>query len=242
MNDEILIQEFETIKSQGWIKLNNQGYGSAGLLFERLLGISSNKLRHPDYFGIEIKTKYSKKEEYLSLYNLNPKSSNDYTIKYLVNNYGYKDKISNYKILNINLSCNYFKKTDKYMFKLNVDEIEKKMFLYIYDLNKQLIDSSIYWDFEDIIEKTTEKCTKLGFIQAERKVLNQERYVKYNTIRIYEYMESNKIIEELRKGTIRVCFKIGVHRTGEYQGEPNSHGTAFEIKVADLEKLFKRTY
>lgn len=56
-----LNKKFLDIKKKGWVKSIIDGNSSVGRTFETLLGNSENSLEIPDYNGIEIKTKTSKK-------------------------------------------------------------------------------------------------------------------------------------------------------------------------------------
>ena len=70
-----LKEKLNEIKSMGWIPYEQNNYGNVGLKLEKLLKINSENFEIPDYKNeVEIKTKVSKKESKISLFNATPDS------------------------------------------------------------------------------------------------------------------------------------------------------------------------
>ena len=102
-----LKEKLNEIKSMGWIPYEQNNYGNVGLKLEKLLKINSENFEIPDYKNeIEIKTKVSKKESKISLFNATP-DSYLFEIKRIHKLYSYADKNnSDYKILNQEIVSN----------------------------------------------------------------------------------------------------------------------------------------
>ena len=142
------------IDNNKWIKAIGKGSASVGITLETLLGKEIENFEIPDYHGIEIKTKYSLSEEYLTLFNATP-DSYLFEIKRITNEYGYPSKdLPNYKVLNIGVLGNRKTKLpSNYYFKLSVDWTRKNVILNIYDKNLKLIDNKCAWSFQMLKEK-----------------------------------------------------------------------------------------
>lgn len=64
----------EIINNNKWVKAIGKGSSSVGITLESLLGKERENFEIPDYYGIEIKTKYSTWEEYVTLFSAVPDS------------------------------------------------------------------------------------------------------------------------------------------------------------------------
>ena len=83
-----LIQKINFIINMGWIKSKGNGYGACGYTLEKLLNISTNNFEIPDYHGVELKTKVSKKNANISLLGAAP-DSYLFIVKDMLDKYGY---------------------------------------------------------------------------------------------------------------------------------------------------------
>ena len=104
------ISIFQELKNKAitnkWVEGKSKGFGDAGITLEAILGKERENFELPDYQGIEIKTKYSTKESYITLFTAVP-DSYLFEIKRIVREYGYPD--SNYpefKVFNLSLYGN----------------------------------------------------------------------------------------------------------------------------------------
>lgn len=235
-----LKRKFINIKDKGWIKSIRSGNTGIGMTFEYLLGIEENNLEISDYNGIEIKTKRNYSNSYTTLFNYTPEGKHYHEIERLKNIYGYPDKDNkNYKILNNSIYSNI--RTwigTKYQFKLNVDKVNQKIYLCIFDSEGTLIEKNVYWDFDIIKEKLYRKVKTIAFISALRKFINKEEYFKYYKMTIYSFKDFDTFINLIEKGIIRITFKIGVFKTGKRTGQIHDHGTGFDIKEKDMHLLY----
>jgi len=236
-----LKNKFEAIKKLGWIKSIRKGSTGIGATFEKLLGVNENSFEIPDFNGIEIKTKRNYSNSFTSLFNYSPEGKYSYEIEKIKDKYGYPDKIiKNYKVLNKSFYCNTKIRVSNYYFILKVNRKSKKIILNIIDLYGNLLENDIYWDFDEIKEKLNRKLHFLAFVNASRKIVNNDEYFKYYKMDLYELKNFETFITLFEKGIIRITFKMSIFRDGTKIGQLHNHGTSFDIKEEDLSKLFNR--
>ena len=233
-----LNNKFLEINRMGWIRSRRKGFTGIGYTFESLLGKNEDSLSLPDFKGIEIKTHRKNSFSYISLFNYNPIGDSSYELLRLFNNYSYlhpKDK--NIRFLCANVFCNYVKDVGmNYKFSLKVDELEKKVFLLVYDRCGNLIEKNSYWSFETLKEKLFTKMRFLAYVEANCKVWNGCEYFKYDKITFYTLKDFDSFINLIKIGKIRVSFFI----SGAACGTDciNTHGASFSIKTENLNLLF----
>ena len=236
-----LLEEFKTISKKEWIKGINTFTNSAGLTFESLLDKNADSMYFPDYQGIEIKctqrfsrypiTLFSSAFDGPSLYEMN-----EILNKYGKNDFIYKDK----KILNATLSCN--KKSlvnSKYYFKLDVDEMEKKLYLSVYDLKYNLIERNSFINFKTLKTKLEIKLSTLALIWASKKEIYNHPYFRYYKMIIYKLISFDKFIELLKEDIIMVDICGRVSRSGSEVGRQRNKNLVFKISKDNINRLFK---
>lgn len=240
-NIKELIKKYEKIQNR-WFPCNIKGNGGCGRLFESLLGCFENNIDIADYNGIEIKTKYGKNHEYLTLFSCKPEGPHILELQRLQNSYGYPDKkIPKYKILNNSVYCT--SKTiiaNRFIFILTVNERLEMIFLNILTLDLKLIEKCVFWRFDDLKEKIERKIKYLAIIKSEKKFHNNNIYYKYNQINIYKIKPFETFIKLLKEDVIRLDLKINVYKSGKYLGKTHDHGTSFSIKEKEIEKLYEK--
>jgi hypothetical protein len=237
-----LESKFKEIKELGWVKSIQKGHGGIGVTFEDLLGIENNSLEIPDYNGIEIKTKRDYSKSFITLFNMTPTGKYYHEIERLLNEYGYPDiNDTKFKVLNNSVISN--RRTcigTNYQFMLKVDKIERKIYLCIFDKLGYLIEKNIYWDFDLIKEKLYRKMKIIALISATRKFINKDEYFKYYKMEIFYLKDFETFINLIEDGIIRINFKIGVFKNGKRIGQIHDHGTSFNIKKEDFNKLYNK--
>lgn len=236
-----LFKRFLEIRQLGWIEGQKNNYGSAGIIFEKLLNKNWTNFEIPDYNEIEIKTKSSLKEKYITLFSAVPDSFL-FEIKRLVNEYGYPDsQYPQFNIFNLDIySYKYKKSNSNYFFKLEVDDISKNVVLNIYNQKYELIDNNIKWSFDVLKEKLYRKLSKLAIIEVDKKYIDDQVYFKYQKINFYRLTNFEKFLELIKKGKIRMVFKIGIYKRENNLGKIYDHGSAFSIKKDNLDDLFQK--
>ena len=241
MNNNIkeLKQQFNIIRKMEWIPSIEEGKGSPGFTFERLLNKEKENFEIPDYLGIEIKThKYWSKSN-TTLFNATPDGTYLFEIKRIKEKYGYPDKIlKDCKVLHGSVDAISIKNIGyKYAFKLEIDYKKEIVYLCVYK-NNILIDKKSYWTFQLLKEKLERKLTYLAYINYLEKNIDNKMYYKYIRMNIYKLKDFSYFIKALEEGIICVGFTIGVFRTGNKKGEMHDHGTAFRISNNDLHYIY----
>ena len=143
-------------------------------------------------------------------------------------------------MLNKSFYCNTKIRVSNYYFVLKVNRVSKRIILNIIDLYGKLLENDIYWDFDEIKEKLNRKLHFLAFVNASRKIINNDEYFKYYKMDLYELKNFETFIALFEKGIIRITFKMSIFRDGTKIGQLHNHGTSFDIKEEDLSKLFNR--
>lgn len=242
MNNEFksLMEKFEIIKSKGWIESNSHGRGSVGITFEKELGLVPNKSEKPDFGNIEIKTKINNQFQYITLFSSTFDGPFDFEMKRISDKYGFYDNIcTNSKVFYGIVQTNSFTKIGKnWKMTLDVDYIQKKIYLVICDNKNNIIDKQSFWSFDLLKKRLETKLNFLAFIYAKKKFEHNKIYFYYHDIKLYKLKNFETFLLLINNGEIRVSFKVGVYRTGPKIGEYYDHGTGFEINKDDINKLF----
>ncbi len=242
MEDTIisLKKKFDEIRKMGYVKAINNNFSGIGVTFEQLLGVNSGNFEIPDFDGVEIKTKRKYSESGITLFTMVPDGPNLYETKRLKDTYGYPDRVC--KQFPILLGAVYANKIVKiglkYMYKLKVDRVNRKIYLQIFNLSGKTIEDKVYWSFDSLKEKLDRKLKILALINAWPNKIKGETYYKYYKMNIYTLKDFESFIELIEKGIIRLNFRVGIFRSGERFGQMHDHGSGFEIKECDLLKLY----
>lgn len=232
--------EINKIKKMGWIPYEQNNFGNVGLQLEKLLKINAENFEIPDYKNkIEIKSKISKYENKITLFNATP-DSYLFEIKRIHKLYSYSDRNNpEYKILNQEITSNNKTKI-KYnvYFSLKVDRKKKIIQLLVHDKNGNLIDDKTAWSFELLKTKLLRKLQYLCYIEADKFYIKGQNYVKYKNDYYYTLKSFDKFIDLIEEGIISFRFKIGVFKTGNKKGQLHDHGTSITIDKDNLNLLF----
>lgn len=235
----LLKEKFEEIEEMGYIKSSREGATGIGKTFEDLIGKEEDHEETPDFKGIEIKTKGdSIIREYITLFNATPKGKYEYATHYLLEKYGYPDRVyKNKKVLNRPVYSNSLR-GNKYFFTLKVDYKHMLVRLKIIDNFLNTLEDDICWTFYELETKLYRKHRYLALIKAKKKIEDGLTYYKYYDLKFYKIKNFYTFIKLIEKGKIRVTFRIGLYKKGKRKGEPHDRGTAFQIRECDILKLF----
>lgn len=236
---EDLKKNFIVINRKGWIESCNFGTGSVGDTFERMLGLRKNSLDLPDFKGIELKTNRVTKNCYITLFSTSCDCSEKYILYKIKELFGWPDRdFPDTKVLRVKLSAKeltYLRNGIR--MKLEIDYKRKIVKLNVYKYNL-LINSEASWSFELLKTKLLKKMQYLAFITTENKFLNGKEYFRYKSISFYSFKNFEVFLSLLSEGLIIIEIKFGVHRSGVNIGKSYDHGSSFEIKRENINKLF----
>lgn len=239
MNSDILAlkEKLDKIKNLGWIECKNKNKSVTGKTLENLLEINPDNFEIPDYNTIEIKSKVSKRENYIDLFCATP-DSYVLEIKRLYDKYGYLDS-NNYKILNFVLYGEFLKPiNNEYSAKLRIDYKNKKVIMEIYNKDNELIDNLSSWSFELLEEKLCRKLNYVCLVEGDKKFSHNVLYVRYDKYKFYKLKKFSNFIRLLKRGQIRISFTLGVYKSGSKSGKMHDHGTQFSIRKENIKLLF----
>ena len=241
MNSDILAlkEKLDKIKNLGWIECKNKNKSVTGKTLENLLEINPDNFEIPDYNTIEIKSKVSKRENYIDLFCATPDS---YVLetKRLYDKYGYIDS-NNYKILNFVLYGEFLKPiNNEYSAKLRIDYKNKKVIMEIYNKDNELIDNLSSWSFELLEEKLCRKLNYVCLVEGDKKFSHNVLYVRYDKYKFYKLKKFSNFIRLLKRGQIRISFTLGVYKSGSKSGKMHDHGTQFSIRKENVKLLFDK--
>ena len=244
MNKKIiqLQKEFERISKKGYIKGIYNCNSSLGRTFENELGIPLNKECEPDYHGIELKTRKTYSKSPMTLFSAVPDVDRPLEVERIKEIYGYpykKDK--RYKAIYFDAYGNKLSFGGLiYQYKLDVDRVDEKIYLCIYDKNNNMIERKTYWSFKYLKEKLMQKLKYLAIINAWTMKKDNWNYFKYYKIEFYKLKNFDKFLELIEDGIIRLEFKVDIHTDELNYGKTYDHGCSFRIKEEDITKLFNK--
>jgi hypothetical protein len=235
-------EDFYRIKKLGFVDCtrSNNKDGGIGNTYEDLLGIRENNLKEADYLGYELKSKRQFNSSYISLFSKSP----GYPTKanrYLRETYGdirdlkHPEKKKLYASI---FGHRYSLVYGKHKMKLDVNYDELRVYLKILDLNDNLSDSVIYWNF-DSLKKASSKMKSLMLVLAETKTENNRRKHHYNKAEIYENFDFDKFLKNLETGGIMFDIRIGVHNSGKNIEKTHDHGSGFRVKLENFKNLYE---
>lgn len=236
-----LRRQFIRIKNMGYVKSVRSGSTGIGATFEFLLGKSEESFEIPDYEGIEIKTKRGYSKSNIFLFNAVPTGGSFYEVKRLRDNYGWPMKKDNeLKCLYAEVSAIIKSKVGIWhYYKLDIDEVENRLYLEIYNLNWELIDKETYWDLDVLKEKLYRKLQILALVKAWPNNINGEEYYKYYNMHIYILKKFDCFISAIKNGKITVNLRISTFTDEKRYGNVDSHGVGFGIHEEDLLDIFE---
>lgn len=234
-------KDFLVIKEKGWIPSNRTHDTGIGKTFEDLMGIVENNNFLADYKGVlELKSSRELAQGMVTLFTKSPshpKSVNSV----LREKYGNPDDEADcMKTIHTTVSTSKFNTfVMKYGFKLEVDEKSKKIFLLVKDLKKgQIIDTEIYYTFEDLRSIIENKCRYIVYITAETTEENGKELFHFKKAVLLTGLTFEKFIKLVKEGSIVYDIRIGVYRSGKNKGKTHDHGSGFRFQKHNLNKVF----
>ena len=247
MNEDFndLIYEFKKINNKGYVKgISNNLTNAAGLTFESLINKRPDSKYLPDYKSIEIKTTQRFSRFPISLFSLTFDGPDDRESSYLQEKYGKNDYTYNDKkelIVNLKIKEKVFV-YNKYYFELNIDYIFKKIFINIYDLDYNYIESRGFINFDSLEERINIKLQNLALIFASKKIMDNDLYFRYYQINCYKYKGFNAFVRLIESGDITLVIMLRNGKSDIDYGKNKNKNMIFRIEKTSINKLFDELY
>ena len=126
----------------------------------------------------------------------------------------------------------------RYKMKIQIDDAEEKLKIFICDLDEKLIDSSVYWTF-DSLRTASSKLKNTFVIKAEEKVIDGKIHFKFLEGNAFMDFNFNKCLQLIRDGRARYDNRLGIYRTGKNKGKKHNHGGGIRlVKSSDFKEMF----
>ena len=241
-NSKELIDNFKKIAKKKWIECTSKGHGNVGLTFEKELNKKVDSNYTPDFKDIEIKTTTRFSRYPISLFSIAFDGPTNNEIVRLNNLYGSFDKdFPEKKTLIRKIRCNELSQLKNgYYLSLIIEN--EKLFLCVYDINKNLIEKEAYLNLETIKQHLLTKIKNLAIIKASKKKIDKIEYFRYYQINIYKLKDYHTFIELLKKGIIEISLISRINKSGINAGRYYNKNLVFQIKKENILKLFAEMY
>ncbi len=233
-------KDFLAIKQKGWIPSSRAHDTGIGKTFEDLMGIVENNNFLADYRGVlELKSSRELAQAMVTLFTdapTNPKKVNSI----LREKYGQTDEEFGIKIIHSTFSAVKFNSfVEKFGFKLEIDEVSKKIFIKVKGLQSGKLDElGIYYTFEELKEIVKKKCKYIAYIKAQSKKENGKELFKFNEAVLLSGLTFEKFINCVKSGLILYDIRLGVYRSGKNKGKAHDHGSGFRVLKKDIPDVF----
>ncbi len=245
MDDKIIEgfkKDFLAIKERGWVPSNRTHDTGIGKTFEDLIGIVENNNFLADYKGcLELKSSRELSQSMVTIFTKAPSFPKKVNTL-LREKYGQPDAESEgMKILHTTVSATKFNTfVNKFGFKLEVDDANKKILVIIKDLQTDKIeDIEVYYTFEQLKKIIQKKCKHIAYISAETKIENGRELFKFTKAVLLSGLNFEKFIDFIKKGLIVYDIRLGVYRSGKNKGKTHDHGSGFRILKNVLSQVFE---
>ena len=233
-----LLEMFKKIADKGYIQSTSNGLGAIGLTFEKLLGKKADSMFFPDFRDIEIKCTSRFSRYPISLFSVSFDGPTFPEINRIIEKYGYPDsKYKDKKVFYKTLDCKNYVCVNNYFFKFEVDKIEDKLYLCVYDKNMNLIERKSYVYLDKVCNHLKLKLKSLAIVYASKKVMNNNMHFRYYKIRIYKLKEES-FLRLLKYGFIKIDLAARISKSGLSKGRYKNKNLVFKIKKDNILKLF----
>ena len=231
---EDLITAIEHIVGDYWHPTTRQGNTGIGKTFEDLLEKEEDNLDTPDFHDIEIKTHETASKSMITLFTKSP-SYPRRANTILRENYGKLDEFGN-KILHMTVTANRITSSNEYdfNFSIEVDRLNRILKLLVYNKDRELINSDVFWSFDAIDLQLKRKLNYIVIISAKSKVHDGHKYYKYTQADLISGLSLDGILNAIEDGHMKIDIRIGAYKTGRNRGKTHDHGTGFRINMIDL--------
>ena len=219
--------KLKEIKKMGFVKTHRKGDTGIGKTLEDLLGIKENNIPLPDIGEIaELKSYRKDAKSMMTLFTLEPLPKGGDRDRLLLDGFGYSKRDNNRsRELHSTLSC---KRYNNQNLKLAVEKNK----LRVKGNGRRL---NIFWDMKSLENKFNKKLPSLGYVLANRKMINNNEYFHFNEAYLLEDFNFELFKKRVRADDITVDFRMYYRPNGSVR----NHGTGFRVKIQKLDNCFK---
>lgn len=231
-------EDFEKVKKAGFIESHRTNNTGIGKTFEDLVNVVENNKQEVDYLNeLELKSSRELSNSMVTLFTKSP-SHPPQANTLLRLKFG-KDE-EGLKILHTTIPGDKFNTfLEKYGFKLEINEREKKIYIVIKDLNtNSIIDFVCYYTFEDLKKIVEKKCKNVVFVTAKIRKEKEKEFFHFEEAILLTGLTFDKFLKAIKGGDILYDIRIGVYRTGTLKGKTHDHGSGFRIKKERIANVF----
>lgn len=120
--------------------------------------------------------------------------------------------------------------------------MKKKIFLEVFDLNKNLIERKSFIYISTIYNHLMIKLQRLAIIYTLQKKINNKKFFHCYKIYIYKLQSFDKFISLLTKGFIDISLISRIGKSGKDAGRYRNKNLVFAINKDLVYYLFDRIY
>ncbi len=231
-------EDFEKVKKAGFIESHRTHNTGIGKTFEDLVNVIENNKQKVDYLDeLELKSSRELSNSMVTLFTKSP-SHPPQANTLLRLKFGKEEGGS--KILHTTIPGDKFNTfLEKYGFKLEVNEKEKRIYILIKDLKtNEIIDFTCYYTFEDLKKIIEEKCKNIVFVTAKIRKENEKEFFYFEKAILLTGLTFDKFLRAIKGGDIFYDIRIGVYGGGKNKGKTHDHGSGFRIKKNKIAQVF----
>ena len=231
-------EDFEKVKKAGFIESHRTHNTGIGKTFEDLVNVVENNKQEVDYLNeLELKSSRELSNSMITLFTKSP-SHPPQANTLLRLKFG-KDENGS-KILHTTIPGDKFNTfLEKYGFKLEINEKERKIYILIKDLRKDtLIDFVCYYTFEDLRKIIEEKCKNIVFVTAKIRKENEKEFFHFEEAILLTGLTFEKFLKAIKEGDVFYDIRIGVYGSGKSKGKTHDHGSGFRIRKNKIASVF----
>ena len=94
------------------------------------------------------------------------------------------------------------------------------------------------WSFIELKRRLETKLSYLCIVPVKKKTVMGNDYFKYCDATFYELKNFECFLDLIKKGKIKVTFKLSYYHTGEKYGQLYDKGTTFDMNFDYVNELF----
>jgi len=239
---EKFIAGFEKIRDMGFVKSHRTHNTGIGKTLEDLMGIEENNIDGPDFGNIEIKSQRAFSGSKVTLFTKSPEPSGVNSImreKYGIQKYEDRPEI---KELHASIFTKFNRVYGKWGFRMNPDDVQRKIYLEIKELETdKLEDVDIWYDYETIEKIIETKLQFLAYVEADTRKTDEGEEFHYKACTIFLNSSFDKFMDLLKNNQIQYDIRIGSYKTPgrKNYGKLHDHGSGFRINKDNMSKIFE---